>query len=197
MGSKRTRKGQPFFLHLAGAVILAFMVTGCLHLSGSRQGESHLETARDLLAGEDYQGALEENHKVLENFTPDLRDQALFQIGLIYAHPVNPDRNYLKSLESFQRIVQQFPESPLRQDAKICSLVIGRIIDQQEQIQQLKEMQALLEKGIQKQKNKIDRLQEQLEKLKRIDIRIEEKKREALPQTEEIEGKGDGKNPGS
>ena len=42
----------------------------------------------------------------------------------------------------------------------------------------------------------ISDLKDQLEKLKRVDIHMEEKKREAIPQTEELKEKGNGKNSG-
>jgi tetratricopeptide (TPR) repeat protein len=194
MGSKRPGQGQPFLLYLACWVMPAFMSAGCLHMSGTRQGQAHLATARHLLAGGDYAGALEKNHKVLEDAGTDLVDQALFQIGLIYAHPENPDRNYLKSLEAFQRIVHQFPESSLGPDARIWSLVIEGIIDSENQIQQLTENNAALDRQLRLQKEKISRLQDQLEKLKNIDIKIEEKKRRVLPPPEETGEKANGKD---
>ena len=197
MGAKRPRRGQPFFLHFTCWLILAFTAIACLHVSGSRQGELHLASARDLLAGGDYQGALMENYRVLANDAPDLTDRALFQIGLIYAHPKNPDRNYPAALESFQRIVHQFPESPLSQDAEIWSRVIGLIIDQQKQAHLLWENNAILEKQVQTQKQKISRLIDQLEKLKNIDIKIEEKKSKVMPPAEDIKEKENGKDSGN
>jgi hypothetical protein len=197
MGSKRPGNGQSLFLYLACWVIPAFMSAGCLHWSGDRQGQAHLATARHLLAGGDYPGALEENHKVLQHSSTDFTDQALFQIGLIYAHPENPDRSYLKSLESFQRIVNQFPESSLCSEAKIWNLVIGGIIDQEKQVQRLTENNAALDRQIRMQKEQISRLQDQLEKLKNIDIKIEEKKRRALPPAEDTGEKSNGKDSGN
>ena len=48
---------------------------------------------------------------------------------------------------------------------------------------------APLEKKVKIQKQKINQLQDQLEKFKRIDIKMEEKKRNAIPQAEELEEK--------
>jgi hypothetical protein len=196
MGSKHTRTGQYLLLYAAGFVTLSFMVTGCLHLPNYWQGQRHLATAGRHLAGGDYKAALEESQMVLVRFPADLADESLFQIGQIYAHPKNPDRDYTKSLQSFQRIVRQYPESRLQQDAKIWSSVIGLIIDQQNHVDRLKENNTVLDKQVKMQKRKIIRLQDQLEKLKRIDIKIEEKKREAMPQEEEIEEKENGKDSG-
>jgi len=66
------------------------------------------------------------------------------------------------------------------------------LIAQEKQIQVLQLRNAPLVKKLKTQHTKINQLQDQLEKLKRIDIKIEEKKREAIPQAEEIKEKGDG-----
>lgn len=197
MGPKHARKRQHLFLCLACFMILVFMVMGCLHLPKQRQGQQHLENARALLAGGDYKAALEENQAVLAQFQTSPADQALFQIGQIYAHPQNPNLNHQKSLKSFERIVYQFPSSRLREDAKVWILVIQQIIDYEKQIQFLRDKNAPLQKRVKAQKRKLNQLQDQLEKLKHIDIKLEEKKRETIPQAEEIREKGNGKDSGS
>jgi hypothetical protein len=173
------------------------MAMGCLHWPPQRQGEQQLLKARQLFASGDYSSALEINRSVLAQFPSRLADQSLFQIGLIYAHPDNPDRDYQKSFESFQHIVDQYPASRSRQDAEMWMVVIGHLSAQERQIQVLKQRSAPLEKKVKTQKRKINQLQDQLEKLKRIDIKMEEKKREVIPQAEEIEEKGNGKDSGS
>ncbi len=199
MGSKQTRAGQHLYLYAAGFVIMAFMVTGCLHLPNPWQGQQHLEMARQHFSGGDYKAALEENQMVLDRFPSRLADQALFQIGQIYAHPQNPDFNYQKSLASFQQIVDQYPASRVCAEAELWLLTIRRLIDQEKRIQKLNAKNIPLEKTLKSKKRRIKQLQDQLEKLKRIDIKIEEQKRDAIPQAEEIKEKdnGNGKNSGS
>lgn len=199
MGSKRTRKGQYLFLYAAGFIALALMAGGCLHWPQHRQGEQHLAAARQLLASGDYTSALAENQKVMVKFSPGLADQALFQIGLIYVHPHNPNLNYRKSLAAFHDLIEKYPASRLRPDAEMWILVIERFIAQEKQIEVLKQRNAPLIRKLKLQHTKINQLQDQLEKLKRIDIKIEEKKREAIPQAEEIKEKGNanGKDTGS
>ena len=199
MGSKQTRTGQHLFLYAAGCMTLALMVMGCLHWPQHRQGEQHLAAARQLLTSGDYKAALAENRKVMANYPSGLADQALFQIGRIYGHPHNPDRNYQKSLEAFRSLIEKYPASRLRPDAEIWISVIEQFVAQKKQIQALKQRNAPLVRKLKTQHTKINQLQDQLEKLKRIDIKIEEKKREAIPQAEEIkeEGNANGKNTGS
>jgi len=178
---------------------LVLMVAGCLHWPQHRLGEQRLAAARQHLAIGDYKAALAENQKVLAQFSPDLADQALFQIGLIYMHPHNPDLKYQKSIAAFQDLIDKYPASRLRPDAEIWILMIGQFIAQEKQIQILKQRNAPLVRKLRTQHTKINQLQDQLEKLKRIDIKIEEKKREAIPQGEEIKEKGNrnGKDTGS
>jgi len=199
MGAKRIRTGQHLFLYAAGFMTLALMVVGCLHWPQHRQGEQHLAAARQLLTIGDYKAALAENRKVLAQFPPGLADQALFQTGLIYMHPHNPGLNYQKSIAAFQDLIDKYPASRLRPDAEIWVLMIGQFMTQEKQIQVLKQRNAPLIRKLRTQHTKINQLQDQLEKLKHIDIKIEEKKREAIPQAEEIKEKGNshGKDPGS
>ncbi|MEW6001257.1 MAG: tetratricopeptide repeat protein [Nitrospirota bacterium] len=81
-----------------------------------------------LLAKGDYEGALEENQKVLATFpkrTPG--DEALFNMGLIYAHYKNPKKDYGKSLSCFESLVKDYPQSPLHEQAKIWAEVLQTI----------------------------------------------------------------------
>lgn len=184
MGAQRTRTGQHLFLHIAGLLIGSLLVMGCLHWPPYPKAEQRLREARQLFASGSYTKALAINHGVMAQFPSQLADQSLFQIGLIYAHPDNPGRDYQKSLDSFQHIIDRYPQSPLRQDAEIWRVVIGQFITQERQIQALKQRHGPLEKTVDRQKRKINQLQDQLEKLKRVDINIEEKKREAIPRAE-------------
>jgi tetratricopeptide (TPR) repeat protein len=206
MGRKRTRKRKHFFLYLACLITVFFVISGCLHFPIPKewQGEQHLEKARSLIARGEYEAALQESKTVLSKFPKSLAAQALFQMGLIYVHPENPNLNYQKSLESFQRIVTAFHGSDLRDDAQIWVLLIRQIVDEEKEIGNLKEKNASLEKTVRADKKnikylqkKIKYLQDQIEELKRVDMGIEEKKREIMPQSEDLEEKENDKNPGS
>ena len=167
------------------------------------------------------------NLTVLGHYPHSLADQALFQIGLLYAHPENPDRNFEKSLESFDKILNGFPESRLRDQAQLWVLFIGDFIDRERKIgilnsksvslerivdQQKNEIIILqkkietpknvdlivaLEKMVDEQKKEINQLLDHIEKLKRVDLGIEEKKQKILRQNENIEETSNGKNSGS
>ena len=104
-----------------------------------------------LLAQGDYEGAILENQKVLSmaTYRPP-GDEALFNMGLIYAHSGNPKKDFEKSIEFFKKLIKDYPESPLVEQSKIWVEVL--------------------------QKN--EELNQVIQKLKQVDIEIEERKRE-------------------
>ncbi len=104
-----------------------------------------------LLAMGDYERCINENQRVLSlSYTRSLKDQALFNLGLVYAHSGNPKKDFEKSLDFFKRLINDYPKSPLVEQAKIWVSI-------------------LQERG---------ELNQVIQKLKQVDIEIEEKKRE-------------------
>jgi len=78
-----------------------------------------------LLADGDYKGALAENQAVFsETGRNRPADKALFNMGLIYAHYGNPDKDYVRALDYFNRLIDEYPKSPLVDQAKIWTGVL-------------------------------------------------------------------------
>jgi tetratricopeptide (TPR) repeat protein len=176
---------------------------GCIHFPKKWQGEQHLARAKAIMAKGDYEASFKENKEVLRLFPHTMGDQAIFQMGLIYAHPKNPNSDYQKSLEYFQRIIKEFPKSSLRGEAGIWVLFLQKIMSEDKEISRLNKTINILEKTLEEEKKKIGRLNKtikenkktisklqsqicrlraQIEKLKEIDLGIEKKKRKGLPQ---------------
>ena len=181
----------------------------------------------DQMVSRQYEASMAKNLNVLNSFPHSLADQAFFQIGLLYAHPENPNQNYEKSLVSFNEILNGFSESRLRHQAQLWVLTIGEVIDKEQKIGILSSKNASLErivkqhkieiinlqkkietpkndalivsleKKVDEQKKEIIQLLDQIEKLKRVDLGIEEKKQKILQQNESIEETSNGKNTGS
>lgn len=135
--------------------------------------------ARELLDEGDYEGALKENRKILsccENMPPG--DEALFNIGIIYAHYGYPDRDRRKSLDFFERLVSKFPESPLARKAEIWMGLLhenGRLSGEIEELKRaIKETKLKNEELI----KKIQELERAISETKRVDIEIDQKKKE-------------------
>lgn len=118
------------------------------------EGREHLIRSQKLLAQGNYEGAVVENQKVLS--LPDPRspkDEALLNLGLIYAHFRNPQKDLEKSLEYFKRLIKHYPKSSFVEQAKTW---VG-ILEENEELNYL------------------------IQKLKQVDIDIEEMKRKKPP----------------
>ena len=126
--------------------------------SEEKDAGHYLHNSQKLFVQGDYEGALNENQEVLSLYAGTrLGDEALFNMGLICAHPGNPKKDHGRSLSFFRRLVKDYPDSPLVQQAKVW---IG-----------------VLEENV-KLNQTIEKLNQTIEKSKEIDLEIEEKKRE-------------------
>ena len=227
MGTKQNRTRKYFFLHLTCLGLLPLVIIGCLHFSKKLQGQQLLEEGMDQMVNGQYAASMKNNLAVLNNFPHNLADQALFQIGLLYAQPHNPNQDYEKSLGSFKKLLGEFPDSRLRHQSQLWVLTVRDAIDKKRKIEILNsdnvslgktvEQQKLkmallqkkiktrenadlimsLEKTVKEQEKEINQLLDQIEKLKRVDLGIEEKKQKILLQDENTEEKKNGKDSGS
>ena len=116
MGRKQTRTGKYIYLCVASLTFLFLFVLGCATLID----KDHLLRSQRLIDRGDFEGALEENQKVLSSYVNrPPGDEALFNMGLIYAHYGNPQKDYKKAFSFFWRLIKEFPQSPLYEEAKI------------------------------------------------------------------------------
>jgi tetratricopeptide (TPR) repeat protein len=117
-----------------------------------------LLNSRDLLSQGKYEEAIKVIHKVLAaSPRHPMEDDALFQLGLIYAHYGNPKRDYGKSLGYLKRLIKDYPQSLW---AELAKTWIG-VVQENEKLNQT-----------------VEKLNQTIEKSKQVDIEIEEKKRE-------------------
>ena len=170
MGGERNRAGK--LIHICVAGLIFFVLSGCMTFKKefnesttqevvperASKPEDSTTTAceillrsKRLLPRGDYAGSLKESQRVLSlpGKNPP-KDQALFQIGLIYAHVDNPQKDFGKALEYFRRVIKDYPKSPLAEEARVWAGVL--------------------------QEN--EKLSQVIEKSKQVDISVEEKKRE-------------------
>ncbi|MBN1625556.1 MAG: hypothetical protein JW944_03440 [Deltaproteobacteria bacterium] len=137
MCEKRERKGERIFLHIACFLMILILGAGCAATLNSqkKQGDRRLETADRLLIAGDYAGALKEYESAAEIFHGDMPgDRALFQMGLVLAHPDNPGRDYVSSLDCFRRLIRDFPKSDLMEEAGVWAGVINEILSRDARI---------------------------------------------------------------
>ena len=123
-----------------------------------REVHRPLLNSRDLLSQGKYEEAIKVIHKVLAaSPRHPLEDDALFQLGLIYAHYGNPKRDYGKSLGYFRRLIKDYPQSLWAELARTWT----GMVQENEKLNQT-----------------VEKLNQTIEKSKQVDIEIEEKKRE-------------------
>ena len=114
------------------------------------EAREHLLRSQKFLAQGNYEGAVSENKKILSSSDPRFpKDEALFNLGLIYAHFGNPQQDLEKSIDFFKTLIKNNPKSPLVEQAKVWL----EILQENEELNHL------------------------LRKLKQVDIEIEEMKR--------------------
>ncbi len=159
MGGKRTRTRKHLYLSIACMIFL--FLAGCATLKqmeAKREARQYLARAQDLHDQGDYEGSLRENQKALllcGDVPPG--DEALFNMGVIYAHCGYPKKDYKKSVDLLKRLVKVFPRSPRVRQAKLW---IG-IVQENERLSR-----------------EIEELNRTIKKSKQVDIELDEKKKE-------------------
>ena len=166
MGGKRWKDREYILFYGACILILLFFNTGCISPIIQRQQTVYVpfELATSMLREGNYDGALELYSEVYENYREESPgDRALFDMGLIWAYPDNPKMNYDKALKYFRQVLQDYPNSALKDEARAWTETIYKVF--------------LYESKIKDLEGEIISYREQISALKEIDIGIEEKKR--------------------
>lgn len=136
MGGKHHWRGKHF--HFYVACLIFFILSGCAtpEETGSKKDIENINLlySRALLTTGDYKGALKEIQGIL-SLSPNnpYRDEALFQAGLVYAHHMNPEKDFNKSLGYFSKLIKDHPQSPLVEQAKIWVGVLD-VIEKSKQV---------------------------------------------------------------
>lgn len=126
MGRKRIGSGKYFYICAASVIfLLAFGCTTLENIKKRHSANEHLFRSQKLLVQKDYESSLKENQRALSlsGGNPP-GDQAIFNIALIYAHYENPNKDYRKSLDFFKKLIMEYPQSPLIEQAKIWVSVL-------------------------------------------------------------------------
>jgi len=81
-----------------------------------------------------FQEAVRKNLQLLQEAgSRKQADQALYNLGLIYAHADNPAKDYWKSRDYFKQLISEFPDSDLAEEGRVW---LG-LFDILEKIQQI------------------------------------------------------------
>lgn len=116
MGRKRTGKRKHIHCILAALIVSGLL--GCATVK-TDTFSADLQSAANLYARGEFENSLKLNQSILarsDHKAP--ADQALFNMGLIYATQKNPRKDYRRSRAMFQRVIREYPESPLVAQSK-------------------------------------------------------------------------------
>ena len=199
MGGESIGRGQYFCLCLA----LLSALAGCASVRDwqTRQNlHEALHQGQSLLLRADYDGAAREYQKVLTlagDRAPS--DAALLQLGVIYIHPLNPNRDPSKALGYFSQVIANFPASPWWPQARAWAGVLDEVQNAQQETentqqlldqsrheletskQELEKSKQAIDKAkadLEKSRQEIERTKQVIEKSRQVDIDIEQKKRD-------------------
>ena len=152
MGRKRSGPGQLVYFCIAQLILI--FVCGCVTMQTPPPVDEALQAVlrgQRFLAKQEYENSVKEFQKAMTlsgNKPP--ADDAIFHLGLIYAHVGNPKKDNRTAMNYFNRLIKEQPQSPWVDQAKAWVGVL--------------------------QVN--EKLAETLEKSKQVDIEIEEKRRQ-------------------
>jgi hypothetical protein len=181
MGYKPTRKRKRFLLYLAGCLMGGILVCGCtagLSLSGNHDepatvAAQHLSQGESMLLTGDYANARKESCILLEQFSGQMDDQALYLLGLVWVHPDNPQQDTHIADLCFRRIVDQHVESPLVAAAETWLALIDRLEENEQFMERMQTTSLALEQQLKVEKRKRIQLEERLQQMKAIDLNLE------------------------
>jgi outer membrane protein assembly factor BamD (BamD/ComL family) len=107
-------------------LMVPMLISGCSHFNDGRQVKTTFAEANDLFFQGSYTASLDKYSEIIEKH-PAKADRALFEMGIIYAHPKNGQRDYRKSLECFQKLIKDFPGSEYRQNSEMMIFNIQNV----------------------------------------------------------------------
>ncbi|HUV77053.1 MAG TPA: hypothetical protein VMW06_03240 [Desulfobacterales bacterium] len=193
MGRKHSRQRKHFFLYFACWLSFSLASAGCapfhkpyggeqLPLQKPSEEKQLLLRAKSSFARGDFLTAIKENQEILNRFPEKYGDHALYAMGLIYAYPEYPDAKNETSMTFFKKLIREYPESVFKNQAKIWISILNQAAENEKEMDKKRKQIDWLENALKAEKKQIKNLQNQIKSLKEIDLGIEEKKREALPE---------------
>jgi hypothetical protein len=172
---RSNRPVQRFFG--ATALGIGLLVGGCA--SSDLVGGSDTGHRPIVQAPANFDTALKQNQAAL-NARRGPQDVALYNIGVILAHPSNPRRDHAKAAQSFHALVNEHPKSAYAEQAKTWI----QVLEQQQRLAD--ERQKLLEdrRALNREREMLAQERQKLnyasEKSQQLDMEIERRRRQSL-----------------
>lgn len=147
MGREYDRSRKHVSLYVVGLILLTVSACVSTALVVRQEGHSFLQQSQGRIRRGDFDGALKESQDALAR-SPESSpaDEALYTMGLVYAHYGNPKKDYQKARSLFTRVVYEFPNSPRATEATIWINVL-EAVEKEKQPDLRKREQLLMQRG--------------------------------------------------
>src|SRR6185369_9069075 len=127
MGKKQGRMGKHLNLFFVCIILAPILLCGCSYFNEGFKAKSTFNEANVFFSQGNYQDSLCKYRQIIEKY-PTTGDRVLFEMGIIYAHPGNEQKDYQKSLECFQKLIKDYPGSEYRKDSELMVFNINNVI---------------------------------------------------------------------
>ena len=147
-------------------IMAPMLISGCSHFNDGLQAKTTFAEANDLFHQGSYTASLDKYSEIIEKY-PAMADRVLFEMGIIYAHPKNQQKDYQKSLECFQKLIKDYPGSEYRQNSEMMIFNIRNVILKDKTIAAQQMQIETLQHEVQGKENEIVTLQKKIEALEK------------------------------
>jgi len=143
-------------------IMAPMLLSGCSHFNDGRQIKTTFAEANDLFHQGSYTASLDKYSEIIEKY-PAKADRALFEMGIVLAHPKNQQKDYQKSLECFQKLIKDYPGSEYRQNSEMMIFNIRNVALKDTTIAAQQVQIETLQHKVQGKENEIVTLQKTIE----------------------------------
>jgi len=163
-GNRQRGIGEYLRLFFVWIMITPILICGCSFNDEGLQARSISQEANDFFNQGKYEVSLRKYEQIIEKH-PAVADRVLFEMGIIYAYPRNEQKDYQKSLECFQKLVRDYPDSEYRWDSQMMILQIHNVIIKDKIIATQQTQIETSRQEVKDKENQINTLQEKIETL--------------------------------
>ena len=191
MSKKQSRRRKHLYFIFACIIIIPILMCGCSHLYEGMLARPAFKEANDFSSQGNYKASLSKYEQIIAQY-PTAGDRVLFEMGVIYAFPRNQQKDYQKSLECFQKLIKDYPESKYRQDSEVMVSLINEVTRKTSIINEVTRKTPVIndvtgkDKRIITQQKQIETLERQVEKFEKKNDVISKDKR-VIAQRKQIE----------
>jgi tetratricopeptide (TPR) repeat protein len=160
---KQGKRGR-LFTFLICSVLAPMLMVGCSGIHGGFQDKPLFEEANDLFNQGNYQASLHKYEQIIEK-EHTAKDRVLFEMGIIYAHSKNEQRDYQKSLECFRKLIMEYPGSEYRQNSEMMVFNINNVVFKDQLLAGQQTQIRSLHERMQSKENEVAALQQRIKVL--------------------------------